>query len=102
MELNYYFGLAIIIFAIGIYGVLTRSNPVALLLAIELLFNAVNLNLVAAGLKYGNEFFLAGEIFVIFIIAGVAAKAVVILALIFLIFREYGSFKIEDLNKLRY
>lgn len=102
MELNYYFFLASLIFSIGIYGILTRSNPIALLLSLELIFNAVNLNFVAASLIWEGVGLYAGKIFVLFIIGVVAAKAVIILAIIYLIFQNYGTFRIEELKKLRH
>ncbi|MBI2252560.1 MAG: NADH-quinone oxidoreductase subunit NuoK, partial [Armatimonadetes bacterium] len=81
MTLNHYLFLSILLFSLGIYGVLTRKNAVAILMSIELIFNAVNINLIAFDhfLKPAN---IIGQIFTIFIITIAAAEAVAGIAII--------------------
>ncbi len=100
VTLQHYLCIAAILLAIGIYGVLTRRNVIGVLMSIELIFNAVNINLVAF-----NHFLhpqnLWGQGFAIFVIAVAAAEAVVGLALVLAIYRNLRSVNLENMNLLK-
>ncbi|MCP4705874.1 MAG: NADH-quinone oxidoreductase subunit NuoK, partial [candidate division Zixibacteria bacterium] len=82
-----YLALAGILFAIGIFGVLTRRNAIGILMSLELMFNAVNINLVTFNKFIGPDN-LTGQIFAIFVIVIAAAEAVVGLAIVLLLYRN--------------
>jgi len=90
------------LFFIGLYGVLTRRNAIGILMSIELMFNAANVNL-AAFSRYADPStnFLHGQIFVIFVIVLAAAEAVVGLALVLSIYRYIRTLHVEHMNLLR-
>jgi NADH-quinone oxidoreductase subunit K len=84
MPLSAYVTLAAILFAIGMFGVITRRNTVGILLGIELMLNAVNINLVAFSRFHDNE---AGMVFTLFAICITVAEVALGLALVILLFR---------------
>ena len=98
MLLNQFLLLAAILFCIGVYGVLARRNGVMVLMSIELILNAVNINLVAFGAIQGN---LDGQVFALFVVAVAAAEVAVGLALVLMIYRNRKSIDVEELDALR-
>ena len=98
MPLSAYLALAALVFAIGLFGVLTRRNAVGILLGIELMLNAVNINLVAFSRFHGN---LAGLIFTLFTIAITVAEIAVGLAIVIVIFRVRRTIEADHLDLLR-
>ncbi len=98
--LEHYLSVAAILLAIGIYGVLTRRNVIGVLMSIELIFNAVNINLVAFN-HYVHPQNLWGQGYAIFIIAIAAAEAVVGLALVLAIYRNVRSVNVDNINLLK-
>lgn len=101
MLLNQFLILGAFMFSLGIYGLLVRRNAVMVLLAIELMLNAVNINLVAfeAFLQSAE---LGGHIFAIFVITVAAAEVGVGLAIILLIFRNRTSANIDELDLMKW
>lgn len=93
--------LAAFLFCIGLYGVLTRRNAIGVLMSIELMFNAVNINLVAFS-KYLAPLNLAGQVFAFFIIAVAAAEAAVGLAIILSIYRNFKNINVDDINLMKW
>ena len=89
------------LFGLGIYGVLARRNAVAILMGIELMLNAVNINLVAFW-RYISPESLNGQVFAIFVFAVAAAEAAVGLALIISIYRNRETVIAEDVNILKW
>jgi NAD(P)H-quinone oxidoreductase subunit 4L len=89
------------LFALGIYGVLARRNAVAILMGIELMLNAVNINLVAFW-RYISPESLNGQVFAVFVFAVAAAEAAVGLALIISIYRNRETVIAEDVNILKW
>ena len=89
------------LFCVGVYGVLTRRNAVAILLGIELMLNAANLNLIAFG-RYSDPQFMAGQAFAIFVITVAAAEAAVGLAIVICIYRNNQNINVDDINLLRW
>jgi len=98
MPLGAYLVLAALVFAIGLFGVLTRRNAVGILLGIELMLNAVNINLVAFARFAGD---LAGIIFTLFTIAITVAEVAVGLAIVIVIFRVRRTVEADHLDLLR-
>jgi NAD(P)H-quinone oxidoreductase subunit 4L len=89
------------LFALGMYGVLARRNAVAILMGIELMLNAVNINLVAFW-RYIAPETLNGQVFAVFVFAVAAAEAAVGLALIISIYRNRETVIAEDVNILKW
>ncbi len=99
VTLSHYLLLAGILFAISILGIfLNRKNIILILMAIELMLLAVNINFIAFSYYLGD---LAGQIFVFFILTVAAAESAIGLAIIILIFRNYKSINVADLNRLK-
>ena len=98
MPLIAYLTLAALVFAIGLFGVLTRRNAVGILLGIELMLNAVNINLVAFA-RFRAD--LAGLVFTLFTIAITVAEVAVGLAIVIVIFRVRRTIEADHLDLLR-
>lgn len=103
IPLAWYLIVAAALFAIGVYGVLARRNMVAVLMAIELMLNAVNINLVAFWRYIGQGSDVpTGMIWSIFLLTIAAAEAAVGLALVISIYRSRDSVVVEELDTLKY
>lgn len=98
MPLHAYLTLAALVFAIGLFGVLTRRNAVGILLGIELMLNAVNINLVAFARFHGD---VTGLVFALFTIAITVAEVAVGLAIVIVIFRVRRTVEADHLDLLR-
>jgi NADH:ubiquinone oxidoreductase subunit K len=98
MLLNQYLLLAAALFSIGVYGVLTRRNGVLVLMSVELILNAVNINLIAFGTFHGD---IAGQVFALFVIAVAAAEVGVGLAIVLLIYRNRRSIDVAEANLMK-
>lgn len=98
MILNQFLFLAAIIFCIGVYGVLARRNGVMVLMSIELILNAVNINLVAFGAFQDTA---AGQVFALFVIAIAAAEVGVGLAIVLLIYRNKTNIDLEQVDLMK-
>lgn len=86
--------------SLGLYGALARRNTLGVLIAIELIFNAANINLVAFN-RYLHPGQPTGQAFAVFVIALAAAEAVVGLALVLTVYRRFKTVLSEDLNLLK-
>ncbi len=96
-----YLTLAAVLFAIGIFGVLTRRNAVGILMSLELMFNAANINFVTFN-KFINPTNLTGQIFAAFIIVIAAAEAVVGLAIVLLLYRNWKGIDVDRVNIMKW
>jgi NADH-quinone oxidoreductase subunit K len=101
IPLHWYLLVAAALFAMGLYGVLARRNAVAILMSIELMLNAVNINLVAFW-RYRAPESVSGQVFAIVVFAVAAAEAAVGLALIISIYRNRQTVIAEDINLLKW
>ena len=101
LYLNQFLILAALLFSLGIYGLLVRRNAVMVLLSIELMLNAVNINLVAFEAFLRNAE-VGGQIFAIFVITVAAAEVGVGLAIILMIFRNRTSANIDELDLMKW
>jgi NADH:ubiquinone oxidoreductase subunit K len=90
--------LAAVLFSIGVYGVLARRNAVLVLMSIELMLNAVNINLVAFGAYRQN---VLGQVFALFVIAIAAAEVGVGLAIVLLIYRNRTSIDLDEVDLMK-
>ena len=91
--------LSSLLFAIGVYGVLARRNAVLVLMGVELMLNAVNLNLVAFD-AYFRDVLHGGQTFALFVIVIAAAEIGLGLAIVLLVFRTHGHIDVDELREL--
>jgi NADH-quinone oxidoreductase subunit K len=101
IPLYYYLILSALLFCIGLAGALTRRNAILVLIGIELMLNAANLNFIAFWRYNPNPDDLIGIMFVIFSIAVAAAEAAVGLALIIAIYRHYKTINLDKMDSLK-
>lgn len=99
--LQHYLVLAAILFAIGMFGALSRSNAVGILLSIELMLNAVNVMLVAFAAYVNSAQALAGQLFAIFIMTVAAAEAAVGLAIVITVYRLRHTIQVDEIDLLK-
>ena len=98
MLLNQFLLLGALLFVVGVYGVLARRNAVMVLMSIELMLNAVNLNFVAFGLQHDM---VSGQVFALFIIAVAAAEVGVGLAIVLLLYRNRRSIAVDEFDLMK-
>jgi NADH:ubiquinone oxidoreductase subunit K len=101
MTIAQFLVLSAALFSIGIYGVLIRRNAVLVLLSVELMLAAVNINFVAFG-RYFADSAAGGQVFALFIITVAAAEVGIGLAIVLLIFRNRASANIDELDVLKW
>ncbi len=99
LHVNNYVILSVILFTIGVMGVLFRRNTIIIFMCIEIMLNAVNLLMVAFSVMHGDP---GGQVMVFFIMAVAAAEVAVGLAILVMIFRNVGGVDINLLNKLKW
>lgn len=99
MHLAYPVALSALLFSVGIYGVLARRNAVLILMSIEIMLNAVNINLIAFDAWLADSL-VGGQIFALFVITVAAAEVGVGLAIVLLIFRNRETVEIDSLREL--
>jgi NADH-quinone oxidoreductase subunit K len=95
-----FLALALILFCIGLYGALTKRNTVIVLISIELMLNAVNINLVTFS-KYGLSPSITGQIFALFAISVAAAEAAVGLAILIALYRSKKTVNIDEMDTMK-
>ena len=98
MQLNEFLILSAFLFCTGIYGVLARRNGVLVLMSVELMLNAVNINLVAFAAFTKN---VSGQVFALFVITIAAAEVGVGLAIVLLIYRNLRSPNLDEIDQLK-
>ena len=97
--LSHYLSVAAILFTLGIFGIfLNRKNVIIILMSIELMLLAVNLNLVAFSTHLQD---LVGQVFALFVLTVAAAEAAIGLAILVVYFRNRGSIEVEDINMMK-
>jgi NADH:ubiquinone oxidoreductase subunit K len=99
IPLEYFLTLAAVLFLIGAYGVLTRRNAIVVLMSIEIMLNAANINFVAFS-SYFND--VRGQVFALFSIAVAAAEVAVGLAILLNLNRARGTINLDEINLLRW
>jgi NADH:ubiquinone oxidoreductase subunit K len=98
MLVNQFLLLAAVLFCIGVYGVIARKNAVLVLMSIELVLNAVNLNFIAFALRNGSA---DGHTFALYVIAIAAAEVGVGLGLVLLVYRNRKTISLDDLSEMK-
>ena len=97
--LSHYLSVAAILFALGVFGIfLTRKNVIVILMSIELILLAVNINLIAFSAHLND---LVGQVFAMFVLTVAAAEAAIGLAILVVFFRNRGSIAVEDINLMK-
>lgn len=96
--LTHYLVVSALLFSIGLYGVLTRKNAIGVLMAVELMFNSVNLNLMAFSHYLMDT---SGLVFTVFVITVAAAEVTVGVALVLSVYRNRGMIELDQVNQLR-
>lgn len=99
VPLHHVIAIAVILFTIGVMGVLFRRNAIIVFMSVEIMLNAVNLAFVGFSRYHGN---LDGQIFVFFIMTLAAAEVAVGLAIIISLFRNLNTTDISEMNRLKY
>jgi NADH-quinone oxidoreductase subunit K len=100
MIVSQFLVLGAALFSLGVYGVLTRRNAVLVLLSVELMLAAVNINLVAFD-RYAADAIAGGQVFSLFVIAVAAAEVGIGLAIVLLIFRNRRSANVDELDLMK-
>ena len=101
MYLMQFLLLAAFLFCVGVYGVLAKRNAVLVLMSVELILNAVNINLVALGVYRGPEVAIVGQVFALFVVAVAAAEVGIGLAIVLLIYRNRASIDLTEVDLMR-
>jgi NADH-quinone oxidoreductase subunit K len=101
IPLSWYLVLAAALFCIGLFGVLSRKNAIAILLSVELMLNAVNINLVAFW-RYLDPAKMAGQVFAIIVFAVAAAEVAVGLALIISVYRRRKTVVADEIDLMKW
>ena len=101
IPLSWYLILAAALFCIGLYGVLSRKNAIAILLGVELMLNAVNINLVAFW-RYLNPAQMSGQAFAVIVFAVAAAEVAVGLALIISVYRRRKTVLADEIDLMKW
>jgi NADH:ubiquinone oxidoreductase subunit K len=101
IPLQHYLVLSSILFCIGVYGVLARRNAILIIMSVELMLNAVSINMVAFAVYTAPSLFV-GIIFAIFIIAIAAAEVGLALGIVLRVFRNRGSANVDEIDSLRW
>ncbi|HAD86705.1 MAG TPA: NADH-quinone oxidoreductase subunit NuoK [Rhodospirillaceae bacterium] len=97
--LSHYLTVAAILFTLGIFGIfLNRKNVIIILMSVELMLLAVNINLVAFSTYLGD---MMGQVFALFVLTVAAAEAAIGLAILVVFFRNRGSIDVEDINMMK-
>jgi NADH-quinone oxidoreductase subunit K len=101
MPVSFFLVLSALLFSTGVYGVLAREHAVLILLSIELMLNAVNINLIAFAARF-QEAGVAGQVFALFVITVAAAEVGVGLAIVILIYRNRQSVDVDELSLMKW
>ena len=97
--LGHYLGVAAVLFTIGVFGILVnRKNVIIMLMSVEIILLAVNLNFVAFSAYLGD---LVGQVFTLFVLTVAAAEAAIGLAILVIFFRNRGTIDVEDVNVMK-
>ncbi len=99
VPLSYYLALSAALFVIGVVGVLIRKNIIIILLSIELMLNAANINFVAFS-HYLQD--VSGQVFVFFVMTVAAAEVAIGLAIIIALYRNRSTINVEDINLMKW
>ncbi|MCH7515981.1 MAG: NADH-quinone oxidoreductase subunit NuoK [Bacteroidetes bacterium] len=97
--LTHFLVISVVLFSLGMYGVITRKNAVMVLMGIELILNSANINFIAFA-KFGN-YGLQGQIIALFVIVLAAAEAAIALAIVINIYKTITNINVDEIDSLR-
>ena len=97
--LNHFLIISSVLFSLGIFGIVTRKNAVMVLMGIELVLNAANINFIAFA-KFGN-FGLNGQLMALFVIVLAASEAAIALAIVLNIYKTFSTVNVDEVNTLK-
>lgn len=97
--LNHFLVISALLFSLGIFAVVTRKNAIQVLMGIELILNAANINFIAFA-RYGN-FGINGQVFALFVIILAAAEAAIALAIVLNLYKTFANVNIDEIDKLK-
>ena len=97
--LNHFLIISVLLFSLGIFGIITRRNAVMVLMGIELILNAANINFIAFS-RYGN-FGYNGQLIALFVIVLAAAEAAVALAIVLNIYKTFSTVNVDEIDRLK-
>ena len=97
--LNHFLIISTILFSLGLFGIVTRRNAIMVLMGVELILNAANINFVAFA-RYGN-FNLQGQMIALFVIVLAAAEAAIALAIVLNIYKTFSTVNVDEVDTLR-
>ncbi len=97
--LNHFLVVSAILFSFGLYGIVTRKNAIMVLMGVELILNAANINFVAFS-SFGN-FGMNGQLYALFVIILAAAEAAIALAIVLNIYKTFSNVNIDEINNLK-
>ena len=97
--LTHFLVISVVLFSLGIYGVITRKNAVMILMGIELILNSANINFIAFA-RYG-DFGLQGQIIALFVIVLAAAEAAIALAIVLNIYKTISNINVDEIDTLK-
>ena len=98
-NLQTYLYISAILFSLGLYGVITRRNGIAVLMGVELILNSANINFIAFARFGGMNF--SGQVFALFVIIMAAAEAAVALAIVINLFKNIGTVNVDEASELK-
>ena len=97
--IGHFLGVGAVLFVLGVFGIfLNRKNVIVILMAIELILLAVNINLVAFSVYLGD---MVGQVFAMFVLTVAAAEAAIGLAILVIYFRNRGTIAVDDINQMK-
>lgn len=99
VSLTHFLIISSILFSLGLYGIITRKNAVMVLMGVELILNASNINFIAFA-RFGN-FGLQGQLFALFVIVLAAAEAAIALAIVLNVYKTFVNINVDEIDNLR-
>jgi len=99
VTLTHFLVVSTLLFSFGIYGIVTRKNAIMVLMGIELILNASNINFIAFS-RYGN-YGLQGQLFALFVIVLAAAEAAIALAIVLNVYKTFVNVNVDEIDELR-
>jgi NADH-quinone oxidoreductase subunit K len=99
VTLTHFLVISTVLFSLGLYGIITRKNAIMVLMGVELILNASNINFIAFA-RYGN-FGLQGQLFALFVIVLAAAEAAIALAIVLNVYKTFVNINVDEIDNLR-
>ncbi len=99
VTLTHFLVISSVLFSLGLYGIITRKNAVMVLMGVELILNASNINFIAFA-RFGN-FGLQGQLFALFVIVLAAAEAAIALAIVLNVYKTFVNINVDEIDNLR-